>query len=201
MHPLIKPLLGLLFAAPAVWVLVAGIGGQLGPDPAEQLMHVTGEWAARFLILALLVSPLKGRWRVLLQFRRMLGLYAFGYACLHFLTFGHFFLGWTWELLLEELNERPYITAGFLAWLGMLPMAITSTNAMRRRLRHNWQRLQSVVYAVAVLICVHLLWQVRSDFGEALLYCLLFGGLLSWRLMQYGKKRLCVSNSKVLDSA
>ncbi len=156
----------------------------LGPDPAETLMHVTGEWALRFLLVTLAVSPLRKllRWQWPMRFRRMLGLFAFFYACVHLAAFGQFFVGWTWGRALEEVVERPYITVGALAWLLLLPLALTSTRGMQRRLGRNWRRIHRLVYPALVLACVHLLWQVRSDYGEALVYCLLAGGLLLFRL-------------------
>ena len=169
---------------PFIWVSYAAATGGLGPDPAEALMHVTGEWSLRFLALTLLVSPLRvwTGWSLLLKLRRMLGLYAFFYGCIHLLSFLQFYVGWTPAGLLEELVERPYITMGFMAWLLMLPLAITSTRGMQRRLRRNWLRLHRLVYPAAILACLHLLWQARSDIGEALFYIGIFAVLLGWRL-------------------
>lgn len=184
LHRAIKPTVFLLCLLPFAWLFYAAATGALGPDPAEAIMHVSGEWSLRILLLALLVSPLReltGKgW--LIRVRRMLGLFAFFYACLHLVSFGHFYVGWTAAILLEELVERPYITMGFAAWLLMLPMALTSTNAMQRRLRRNWTRLQRVVYLVAILACLHLLWQARSDIGEALAYSVAVFLLLAWRV-------------------
>ncbi len=169
---------------PFVWVLYAAIVGRLGPDPAEALMHFTGEWSLRLLALTLLVSPLRvwTGWSSLIRLRRMLGLYAFFYACIHFLSFLQFYIGWAPAALAEELAERPYIALGFSAWLLLLSLAMTSTRGMQRRLRGNWQRLHRLVYPAAVLACLHLLWQVRSDVGEALTYIAIFAALLGWRL-------------------
>jgi sulfoxide reductase heme-binding subunit YedZ len=175
--------LGLLF--------YGAVSNQLGPDPGESLMHATGEWAARLLILTLIVSPLRS-WTGLsglLRLRRMLGLFTFFYACLHLFLFLHFYLGWLPSVLWEELVERPYITVGFSAWLIMLPLAVTSTTAMQRRLRRNWQRLHRGIYPVAVLVSLHILWQARSDLGEALFYTLVFAALLSWRLIRFRAKQ------------
>lgn len=168
--------------------LVYALGSNLaGPDPAEFIMHSTGEWAARFLLLCLLVSPLRQwtGWAVFLKLRRMLGLYAFFYGCVHLATFVHFYTGWALVILVEELQERPYITLGFAAWLLMLPLALTSSRAMQRKLRKNWQRLHRLVYPAAVLVCCHILWQARSDIGEALMYVSLFGWMLFWRYLRY----------------
>ena len=169
---------------PFIWVSYAAATGGLGPDPAEALMHVTGEWSLRLLALTLLVSPLRAwtGWSLLLKLRRMLGLYAFFYGCIHLLSFLQFYVGWTPAGLLEELVERPYITMGFMAWMLMLPLAITSTRGMQRRLRRNWLRLHRLVYPAAILACLHLLWQARSDIGEALFYIGIFAVLLGWRL-------------------
>lgn len=177
----------LLCLVPFSWLLYGATSGSLGADPAETIMHVSGEWSLRFIVLTLLVSPLRqwSGWRWVFRLRRMLGLYAFFYACVHLACFGHFYVGWTLAVLLEELRERPYITAGFGAWLLMLPLAITSTRAMQRRLGRNWVRLHRAVYIAAVLACCHLLWQARSDIGEALAYTLVIGVLLGWRLRRY----------------
>jgi sulfoxide reductase heme-binding subunit YedZ len=172
---------------PFAWLVYGAASNGLGPDPAESIMHITGEWALRLLLLTLLVSPLRRwpGWTVVLKLRRMLGLYAFFYACIHLLSFSHFYIGWTAAALIEELAERPYITVGFAAWLLLLPLAVTSTRTMQRRLRRNWQRLHRLVYAVAVLACCHILWQARSDIGEALVYILLFAVLLAWRVKRF----------------
>jgi methionine sulfoxide reductase heme-binding subunit len=176
---------------PLAWILYAAFAGRLGPDPAEALMLFTGEWALRMLALTLLVSPLRAwtGWSLLLGLRRMLGLYAFFYGCVHFLTFLQFYIGWFPTALTEELAERPYITLGFSAWLLMLPLAITSTRAMQRRLRGNWQRLHRLVYPAAVLACMHLLWQARSDLGQALIYLAIFAALLVWRVLRRSLKQ------------
>ncbi len=177
----------LLCLVPFVLIVVAITSGTAGPDPAEFIMNATGEWAARILLLCLLASPLRKwmGWTVVLKLRRMLGLYAFFYASVHLATFGHFFVGWSVPILTEELLERPYITMGFAAWVFMLPMAFTSTRAMQRRLRRNWQRLHRLVYPAAVFVCLHILWQARSDIGEALVYIGLFSWMLIWRYFRH----------------
>jgi methionine sulfoxide reductase heme-binding subunit len=174
----------ILCLLPLAWILYAAVAGRLGPDPAEALMLVTGEWALRMLALTLLVSPLRAwtGWSLLLKLRRTLGLYTFFYGCVHFISFLQFYIGWTPAALTEELAERPYVTLGFSAWLLMLPLAITSTRAMKRRLRGNWQRLHRLIYPAAVFASLHLLWQARSDVGDALFYCIIFTALLVWRV-------------------
>ncbi len=167
--------------------MVALGSDRLGPDPAEALMQNTGEWAMQFLLLTLLVSPLRAWLGVswIMRVRRTLGLYAFFYACIHLLTFSHFYLGWKLPLLGEELTERPYITAGFVAWLLLLPLALTSTRNMQRRLRRHWQRLHRLVYVAVVVVCAHVVWQTRADIGVALFYSLVAAALLLWRWRRY----------------
>jgi methionine sulfoxide reductase heme-binding subunit len=180
----IRGVLFVLFLIPFLWVFYGAVTGGLGPDPAEQIMHVTGEWSLRLLILTLLASPLRS-WTgssLPLKLRRMMGLYAFFYACVHFMTFLQFFTGWSAALLLEEIVERPYVTAGFVAWLMMLPLALTSTRKMQRRMGRGWAKLHRLVYVAAIGSSVHLLWQARSDIGEALIYGVVFAGLLAWRV-------------------
>ena len=180
----VRVTLFLLCLVPMAVLLYRAFTGGLGPDPAEQIMHVTGEWGARCLILCLLVTPLRPLVRAswFIKLRRPLGLYAFFYGSVHLVAFGLFFLGWSLPLLWEELADRPYITVGFLAWLAMLPLAITSTRAMQRRLRRNWRRLHKLVFPAALFISAHVLWQARSDYGEALFYIVVFSALGLWRL-------------------
>lgn len=188
MPSLVKPAVFAACLLPFLWLLYGVFTGGLGPDPAEAIMHVSGEWGLRLLALTLLMSVLRkwlGRpWP--LRLRRMLGLFAFFYCCVHLASFGHFYIGWTGAILVEELVERPYITVGFLAWLLMLPLAVTSTRRWQRQLGRNWLRLHRLVYPAAVLGCIHLIWQIRSDAAEALVYSLIFALLLGWRV----KRRL-----------
>lgn len=169
---------------PFAWALYGIVENRLGPDPAEALMHFTGEWSLRMLALTLLVSPLRSWTGVpwVIKLRRLLGLYAFFYACVHFGVFLQFYTGWTGEALAEELAERPYVSAGFAAWLIMLLLALTSTRKIRRRMGGLWIKLHKQVYAAAIIACLHLLWQARSDIGEALVYILVFTLLLGWRV-------------------
>lgn len=176
---------------PLLWILYAANVALLGPDPAEALMLFTGEWSLRLLASTLLISPLRVwmGWPQLIKLRRMLGLYTFFYACLHFLIFLQFYIGWAPAALAEELLERPYIALGFIAWMLLFLLAMTSTRGMQRRLRENWQRLHRLVYPAAVLACLHLLWQARSDVGEALVYLAVFAALLLWRVRRHIRKQ------------
>ncbi len=156
----------------------------LGPDPVAAIEHELGQWALRLLLLTLAITPLRqltGQ-PVLLRFRRMLGLYAFAYASLHFAAWLGLDLGGYWTQLFEEIVKRPYITVGFAAWLLLVPLALTSTRGWMRRLGRNWGRLHRLAYAIAVLAVLHFWWIVKSDYREPLLYAAILALLLGWRL-------------------
>ena len=192
---LLKPAVFAAALLPAVVMIYQAIYGGLGPDPAETLIHGTGEWATRLLIAALLVSPLRPYFPPLGSLRRMLGLFTFAYASIHLLLFLQFDLGWSVARVWEEVLERPYVTAGFGAWLILLPLAVTSTRGWQRRLRRGWKRLHQGVYAVALLVSLHVIWQARSDLGEALVYTGILGALLLWRLAGFLKTRAAFNRS------
>ena len=158
----------------------------LGADPVAEVEHRLGLWALRFLILVLAVTPLRqltGK-PALLQFRRMLGLYAFAYATLHFTAYLVLDLRGYWTQIFEEIAKRPYITVGFAAWLLLVPLAITSTRGWMRRLGRRWGQLHKLVYAISVFAVLHFWWLVKSDIREPALYAGLLAVLLGWRLLR-----------------
>ena len=166
----------------------AVISDSLGPDPAEHLMHVTGEWVMRFLILVLAATPLaRWGWPRLARYRRMLGLYAWFYATLHLLVFTQVYIGWSAETLVEELADRPYVLVGFLAWLILVPLGITSANRFRRKMGRYWKKLHRLTYVVAILGWLHVFWLSRSDLRDAVVYGLLIGFLLILRSYSLSK--------------
>ena len=167
----------------------------LGADPVAEIEHRTGLWALRFLMIALAVTPLRqltGR-AVLVRFRRMLGLYAFAYASLHLSAYLGLDLRGYWTQIFEDIAKRPYITVGFLAWLLLVPLAITSTTGWIKRLGRNWARLHMLVYAVAVLAVLHFWWLVKSDIREPALYAGIAALLLGWRLWKRWRVRTSLS--------
>jgi len=168
----IKPLLFLLLMLPAAALTVI----DLGANPVESITHWTGDWALRLLLATLAITPLRRLtgWPELIRLRRMLGLYAFFYASLHAMTY--FVLDRELRLsgLWQDVLERPYITIGFAVLVLLIPLAVTSTDAMMRRLGRNWRRLHRLVYPAAAGAVVHYLWLVKADLLEPLIY----GGLL-----------------------
>ena len=160
--------------------------GALGADPVAEVEHRLGLWALRLLMLTLAITPLRqltGQ-TVFLRLRRMLGLYAFAYATLHFTAYLVLDLRGYWTQIFEEIAKRPYITVGFLAWLLLVPLAATSTKAAIRRLGPHWARLHKAVYLVGVLAVLHFWWLVKSDIREPLLYAVILAILLGWRVGQ-----------------
>ena len=153
-------------------------------------MHVTGEWVMRFLILVLLGTPLaRNGLPGLARYRRMLGLYVWFYATLHLLVFAQVYIGWSGEQLAEELADRPYVLVGFLAWLILLPLVITSAKVIRKKMGKYWRQLHKLTYVIAILGWLHLLWLSRSDIGDAVLYGAILLPLLLYRLSIFTKSR------------
>lgn len=189
-----KPVVFLLCLVPLG--LIAGdlfeITGTLGANPVEALQDRFGNWGLRFIVITLAVTPLRqltGRnW--LGRFRRMLGLFAFFYILMHFLTWLFLDQGLLISAIAEDIFERPFITLGFTAFVILTLMACTSTNGMRRRLGRRWQQIHNGVYAVAVLGVWHYWWQVKQDIREPLIYAVIVAALLGYRLWRRstGKK-------------
>jgi sulfoxide reductase heme-binding subunit YedZ len=179
-----KPLVFAVSLLPLAWLGWLAWQDQLGANPVETLSHRTGDWSLRFLLLTLAVTPLRRLtgWNGVQKFRRMLGLFAFFYVCLHFsvyLIFDQFF---DFSSIIEDVAERPYITVGFTGWLLLIPLAVTSTSGMMKRLGRNWQRLHRLVYLIGVLGVLHYLWLVKADLSEPLLYAGILALLLGYRL-------------------
>ncbi|MCY4155600.1 MAG: sulfoxide reductase heme-binding subunit YedZ [Gammaproteobacteria bacterium] len=178
-----KPLLFLLCTLP-FWALVYnGATNNLTANPIKEITHFTGEWALHFLLITLAITPLRrltGN-NSLIRFRRMLGLFAFFYACLHFCTYLVLDQFFDWHEIVQDVAKRPYITVGFSAFVLLIPLALTSTNKMVQRLGRNWRRLHSLIYPIAILVICHYLWLVKADILPPLLYGLVLCLLLALR--------------------
>ena len=169
---------------PLVWLGVSALRGELGANPVETLEHVTGGWTLRLLLATLAVTPARRAfgWAWLAPYRRTLGLLAFAYCTLHLGVYALVDLWGAWDTLVEDVLERPFVTAGFTAFLLLLPLAITSTRAWMRRLGRRWIALHRLVYAAAVAGCLHFLWLVKADLREPLIYSAILGLLLLARV-------------------
>lgn len=175
---------------PLAALLYRGLTQQLGANPIEAVIRDLGEWGLRFLLLTLTITPLRliFGWHALARYRRMLGLFAFFYICLHLLTFfvvdlqGDIFILW------KEILKRKFITVGMLAFLLLVPLAITSTDRMIKRLGGaRWRTLHRLIYPAAVLACLHFYWMVKADKREPLIYAAFLALLLLYRALR--KKR------------
>jgi sulfoxide reductase heme-binding subunit YedZ len=179
----IKPAVFLLCLVPLLWLVWDIIQEQLSANPVEDITHRTGDWALRFLLITLAVTPLKRlsgqAW--LLRLRRMLGLYAFFYALLHFLTYLWLDQQFLFSEILVDIGKRPYITVGFSAFVLLIPLAVTSNRYAMRRLGRRWQRLHRSVYVIAVLGVLHYLWLVKADSRDPIIYGLVLLGLFGIR--------------------
>lgn len=180
----LKTLAHMLALLPAALLVKNALADNLGADPIAALTHQTGDWALRLLLLSLAMTPLrlilKQSWPI--RFRRMLGLYAFFYACLHFCVYLFLDLGSYWSQIGADIIKRPFITVGFTAWLLLLPLAITSNQWMMRKLKKNWQKLHKLVYLIGILAVVHFYWLVKSDVREPLIYAGILTLLFAIRL-------------------
>jgi len=186
----LKAALFVLAAVPAVWLGVDFLRGNLTADPIEAITHRTGWWGLTMLMVTLAVTPIRRftGWNQVIKLRRMLGLWAFFYVTLHLLTYVVLDLFFAFDIFLEDVAERPYITVGLAAWVMLLTLAFTSTKGWIRRLGKNWQRLHRLVYVAATLGVIHFFWQVKADTREPLIYAGILGVLLLLRVR--GKRAL-----------
>ena len=180
----LKPLLFLLSLGPALWLLAAALSGNLGANPIEAITRSLGDWALRFLLLTLAISPLRRLtgWRWLLGHRRMIGLYSFFYASLHLLSYLVLDQFFYWPEIWADIIKRPYITVGMLSFLLLIPLAVTSTTGWMRRLGRHWQQLHRLVYLTAIGGVLHYYMLVKADTSDPLLYAFILSVLLSLRL-------------------
>ena len=176
----------LLLALPAIalaWMIVAqlfGLPGMLGADPGKVIVDHLGTWSLRILLLALSVSTLqhRGGWRQIVAVRRRVGLFAFGYVLAHFLAYALLLAGLDFQTVLGDLTRRPYIVLGSLALLGLIPLAVTSTNGWRRRLGSFWPRLHALIYVITPLAVAHLWWLRKDGYVDAFVYTVWLAVLL-----------------------
>ena len=183
----IKPLVFMLCLVPLVWLGVDAYEDRLGANPIEAITHSTGTWTLVFLLITLSVTPLRRLTGInaLIRLRRMLGLYVFFYACLHVVTYFWLDQFFDWPAIVKDIIKRPFITVGFFAFVLLIPLAVTSTNAMVKRLGgRRWQLLHRLVYVIAIAGVVHYLWLVKKDLTQPLIYAAALSVLLGYRLLR-----------------
>ena len=206
MRRYVKPALFIACALPFLRLLLGAFGlanVDLGTNPIEEIQDTLGQWALRFLVITLAITPLRDWFNAptLILLRRMLGLYAFFYVLMHFLTWLILDQGLYWQGVLADIAKRPFITIGVIALVLLIPLAVTSTNSMMRRLGKRWKTLHRLVYPITLLGVWHYWWQVKADIREPLIYLTLTVILLGWRVWKAAKPRLTRPNVARTDSA
>ncbi|MET1255929.1 sulfite oxidase heme-binding subunit YedZ [Aliikangiella maris] len=170
---------------PLTWLIFGIFTNQLGADPQEKLLHELGYWGMVFLLLSLSMTPARYvipniPW---VKFRRMLGLYAAFHSLLHLLSYFIFILDFNLSEFINETVERPYIWFGMLAFIGLIPLVLTSTKAAQRRLKQRWKKLHQLVYFIIILVLIHFIWQSKSDLNEPLIYII-------WAILLFIMRRI-----------
>jgi len=182
---LTKALLFVVCLVPFFLLCWRAFTGDLGPNPVETLQHTTGDWTLRFLIFTLSITPLRKIFKLpdLIRFRRMLGLFAFFYVSLHFLTYIGPDQSFSLTAMWKDVFKRPFITVGFLGFVLLIPLALTSTAGWIRRLGgRRWQLLHRAIYITAIAGVIHYYWLVKSDVRKPVEYAFFVGVLLVWRI-------------------
>jgi len=199
-----KVVLFVLCLLPAVLLAWRGFHDELGANPLERITHATGDWTIRFLLVTLSVTPFRKLFNQpkLARFRRMLGLFAFFYGCLHLMTWVWFDKFFDWHEMLKDVVKRRFITVGMTALVLMIPLAITSTSGWVRRLGFvRWQKLHRLIYFSALLGVIHYYWLVKSDVRLPLMYGAILAVLMAYRVMIWRKEasaRRLAEQSRVL---
>ena len=180
----LKPVAFIICLIPIGQLLFRAYSDDLGANPIETITRFTGSWSLFILLASLAVTPLRRLtgWNELIRYRRMLGLFAFSYAALHFATYMVLDLYFDFSAIAKDILKRPYITVGFTALVLMIPLAITSNAKMIRRLGKRWQQLHYLVYPIAILGVIHFYWLVKSDITRPAQYGLVLALLLGFRL-------------------
>ena len=188
----IKPVLFILLLVPLAMLAYRFYSEGLGANPIETINRYTGHWALRILLSTLAFSPLIRItcWHNIIQYRRMFGLFAFFYVCVHltsYIVLDQFF---DFSEIIDDVFKRPFITAGFSAFILLIPLAVTSTNKMVERLQYRWIQLHRLVYVIAMLAVLHFWWMVKVDTREPMIYAIILAVLLGFRLFFYIKRKV-----------
>ena len=188
----IKPVLFILLLVPLAMLAYRFYSEGFGANPIETINRYTGEWALRMLLLTLAFSPLIRitRWHNIIQYRRMVGLFAFFYVCLHlssYIVLDQFF---DFSEIIDDVFKRPFITAGFSTFILLIPLAVTSTNKMVERLQYRWIQLHRIIYLTGMLAVLHFWWMVKIDTREPMIYAIILAILIGFRLVFYIKRKV-----------
>jgi methionine sulfoxide reductase heme-binding subunit len=187
----VKGLVWLLALIPLARLIYLGVQDDLGANPIEFIEHSTGTWSLVFLLLSLSMTPIRlltqQVWQI--QIRRLLGLWMFFYACLHFVTYIWLDFGFLLDDIFKDVVKHPRILVGFIAFVLTIPLAATSNQYMMRKLKGNWKKLHQTVYLIAILVILHFLWLVKKDVTEPVYYAIVLAILLLIRVYFHYKKK------------
>ena len=186
-----KPVVFILCLMPLAMLLAGLYANELGPNPVEAMIRTLGDWGIYFLLIGLAISPARQllgfSW--LIRYRRMIGLFAFFYVSLHFLSYIWFEQFFNINEIISDIIKRPFITIGFICFLLLVPLAMTSTNGMVKRLKKNWARLHKLVYPISILALLHYFMMVKADYLLPIILLIVLLFLLSYRLFNAFKRR------------
>ena len=187
----VKPLIFLAALVPLTLLIFNVLTGRTSANPAEDILLTTGIWAFRFLLITLAITPLRRLtgWNRVIQYRRMLGLFAFFYASVHLVSYLAFDRLFKFDEILADIAKRPFITAGMAAFTLMVPLALTSTKGWIRRLGRRWQTLHRLVYFSAIAAALHFIWKVKVVIGEPVYYAAILAMLLGFRVWVWSRRR------------
>ncbi len=188
-----KPTVFFLALTPFLRLIWYGFHDGLTANPIEFITRFTGTWAIVMLCITLAITPVRITfgWNQLLKYRRMLGLFCFFYALLHFLTWSVIDQQLDLQAIYQDFFKRTFITLGLIAFIGLIPLAITSTNGMQKRLGRNWAKLHELIYPIAIFVVLHYYLHKagKNNFGEVRIYIAILGALLTWRLTRWLLKK------------
>ena len=182
---LIKLPLLVVFLMPLIFAIWQFYNDTLGANPIEEITHITGEWTLRLLLITLAISPVRKLLRInsLIHLRRLFGVLSFFYAACHLLIYAILDQWLDWQAIIDDIKDRPYITVGFAAFVLLIPLAITSTDAMQRKLQSAWVKLHKLIYVISILAILHFWWLVKADLFEPIIYASILAILLGYRVL------------------
>lgn len=180
-----KPLVFALCLMPFALLLMNAVNNDLGPNPVEEIIRTLGDWGIYFLLIGLSISPARKIFKQvwLIRYRRMIGLFAFFYVSLHFLSYIWFDQFFSVDEIIKDIIKRPFITIGFVCYLLLIPLALTSTNKMMKRLKKNWGRLHKIVYPVSMLALLHYFMMIKADYLVPGVMMIVLSLLLGYRVI------------------
>lgn len=186
-----KPLVFILCLMPLGLLLAGLYNDDLGPNPVESMIRTLGDWGIYFLLIGLSITPARQIFSLpwIIRYRRMIGLFSFFYVSLHFLSYIWFEQFFNVDEIINDIIKRPFITIGFICFIMLVPLVVTSTNRMQKRLKKNWGRLHKLVYLVSILAILHYFMMIKADYFMPVILLVILSFLLFYRVLTHYRKR------------